>query len=52
MNANRSLDEEFVLPEGEWDILVSPEKAGTKTLGTLRTSVIVKPSSGYVLKKR
>lgn len=52
MNADRSMDEEFILPDGEWDILVSPEKAGTKTLGTLKTNLIVKPSSGYVLKKR
>jgi pullulanase len=52
MNANRSLDEEFILPDGEWDILVNPEEAGIKTLGTVKTKLIVKPSSGYVLKKR
>lgn len=52
MNANRTMDEEFVLPDGEWNILVSPVEAGTKTLGTVKTNLIVKPSSGYVLKKR
>lgn len=52
MNANRTMDEEFILPEGEWAILVNPDKSGIKSLGTIKTNVIVKPSTGYVLKKR
>lgn len=52
MNAHMKNNEEFNLPDGEWDILVSPDKAGTKSLGTIKSNVIVKPSSGYVLKKR
>lgn len=52
MNANRTMDEEFILPDGEWDILVNPDKAGIKSLGKIKTNVIVKPSTGYVLKKR
>jgi pullulanase/glycogen debranching enzyme len=52
MNANPDIDEEFLLPEGEWEVLVNPDKAGIKSLSKLSERIIVEPSSGYVLKKR
>jgi pullulanase/glycogen debranching enzyme len=52
MNANNKMDEEFILPEGEWEILVNPDKAGTKGLGSAKGRIIVEKSSGYVLKKK
>ncbi len=52
MNANPKLSEEFILPEGKWDVLVNPDKAGIKSLSLIIDKLVVKPSTGYVLKKR
>ncbi len=51
-NAHSDSDEEFLLPKGEWDVLVSPEKAGTDSQGSVVSEIEVKPSSGYVLRKK
>lgn len=51
MNANRTMDEEFILPDGEWEILVNPDKAGIIPLGSIKEKIIVGSSTGYVLKK-
>jgi len=50
LNANPKVKEEFILPDGEWDILVNPATAGIESLGTLREQIVIEPSSGYVLK--
>lgn len=50
-NANMDKQEEFILPEGEWKILVNPEKAGIESLGKVSGKIDVQPSSGFVLKK-
>ena len=52
MNANPKMDEEFILPDGDWDVLVNPDKSGIKSLGTVKSKLVVKPSAGYILKKK
>lgn len=52
MNANPKLKEEFILPDGEWDILVNPDKAGIEPLNKIKDKITVSPSTGYVLKKK
>ncbi len=39
----------FDLPEGEWDILVNPEKAGVVSLGRIEETITLQPKDGYVL---
>lgn len=51
-NAHPDSEEEFHLPKGEWEVLVSPEKAGTDSQGSVVSEIEVQPSSGYVLKKK
>jgi pullulanase/glycogen debranching enzyme len=50
-NADQKTDEIFNLPEGKWDILVNPEKAGVEKIDEAVGKIIVKPVSGYVLRK-
>jgi len=50
-NAAQKIDEEFKLPEGNWDILVDPSKAGIEKLGGASGKILVKPVGGYVLRK-
>ncbi len=52
LNANPKLKEEFILPEGEWNILVNPAAAGIENMGTVRKRLVIEPSSGYVLKMK
>ncbi len=42
----------FELPEGRWNVLVNPDKAGIKSLEVLEGKITVEPSSGYVLQKK
>lgn len=51
-NANPSMKEEFVLPAGEWDILVNENSSGTKSLGKAKKKITLNPSTGFVLKKK
>lgn len=51
-NADPSNGIDFNLPEGDWDILVNPDKAGINSLGTVKEKITVQPSSGFVLKKK
>ena len=51
-NAAQKTDEEFKLPEGNWDILVNPLYAGITKLGDAVEKIVVKPVSGFVLRKR
>ena len=50
LNANPKMKEEFILPEGEWNILVNPAVAGIEKMGTVKKRLVIEPSSGYVLK--
>lgn len=52
LNANPKMDEKFILPKGEWSVIVNPDKAGTQSLSKVKGKIIVEPSSGYVLKKK
>lgn len=51
-NANPSMKEEFVLPAGDWEILVNENFAGTKSLGKATKKITLNPSTGCVLKKK
>lgn len=51
-NANPDKNEEFILPSGEWDILADENAAGVAPLGTAKKKIILKPSTGCVLKKK
>jgi pullulanase/glycogen debranching enzyme len=51
-NANTGMSEKFLLPAGEWDILVDGENAGIESLGTVSAKIILDPSTGNVLRKR
>ena len=52
LNANIKIGEEFLLPEGEWNVLVNSENAGSESLGTIISKVNLDPSTGIVLKKK
>jgi len=52
LNANPKMKEEFILPEGEWNILVNPAIAGIESIGTVREQIVIESSSGYVLKMK
>ncbi len=52
LNANPKLKEEFILPEGEWNILVNPAVAGIEILGTVKKRLVIEASSGYVLQMK
>ena len=52
INANTDKPQEFTLPSGQWDVLVSPLKAGTEPHGKVTSSIEVDKSSGYILKKK
>lgn len=51
LNANPKKDEEFILPDGEWDILVDSKHAGTVPKELISGKITLKPSTGCVLKK-
>ena len=44
-------NKEVSLPEGNWDIYVNAQKAGTEVLGTATGKVSVEPLSGMILVK-
>ncbi len=51
MNANRDNGKEVNLPEGEWGILASPEKAGVKVSSIVSDKISAPRSSGFILMK-
>ncbi len=51
LNANREKPESFILPEGDWEVLVNQNEAGIKPLTEVSTKVELQPSTGMVLKK-
>ncbi|MFA4923306.1 MAG: pullulanase, partial [Ignavibacteriaceae bacterium] len=50
MNADPNANKEVILPEGNWEILVNPEFAGTKKLDVVSGKLVVPSTAGYVLK--
>src|SRR5690554_1005652 len=51
LNANPLKNEEFHLPEGEWNVLVNKNNAGIKIINTVSEKIIINSSTGMVLKK-
>ncbi len=51
-NADNRKEHKFVLPEGEFDILVNDKNAGINSLGNTKLEVLLKPVTGMVLKKK
>ena len=51
-NAENESEVRCDLPDGEWDILVNPEKAGIASLGIIMKTITLQPKDGYVLIKR
>jgi len=43
-------NEEFILPDGNWQILADAKKAGTSSLGDVANKIVLEPSTGCVLK--
>lgn len=52
MNANPQMVQLINLPKGEWEILVDPNKAGTKPITVVKNKIKIEPTSGFVLKKK
>ena len=50
-NANTKSNRVFFLPEGEWNMLVTPDYAGTQSRGAVSSKISLDPSTGCVLKK-
>jgi pullulanase/glycogen debranching enzyme len=51
-NANPDKEQEFTLPDGKWNVLVSPIKAGIESQGEVSSNIEVEKSAGYVLKRK
>ncbi|MHB1687488.1 MAG: alpha-amylase family glycosyl hydrolase [Ignavibacteriaceae bacterium] len=51
-NSNHNKDEEFILPEGKWEVYVNPETAGASSLGEVSGKIVLQPTTGFVLKKK
>ncbi len=49
-NADRNKEENFDLPEGNWEILVNQDKAGIEPLGIISGNIEISSSTGMVLK--
>ncbi len=52
LNSDFKKDQKFTLPEGEWNVLVNPSVAGIESKETVKENITVKPSTGFVLKKK
>jgi pullulanase/glycogen debranching enzyme len=50
-NADRNIKTEFILPEGEWEVLVDENNAGIENLGVVKGSYKLNTSTGAVLRK-
>ena len=51
LNADNHQSIDFNLPEGNWNITVSPEKSGVKTIKAAAKKITAGPKEGFVLKK-
>ncbi len=52
MNADPVKPEEFILPEGEWSVIVNKNSAGIDELSVVSSKLIIEPASGIVLIKK
>lgn len=50
-NANTKLQQEFILPEGEWQVFADENQAGVQPMRTVQQKVTINYSSGMILKK-
>ena len=51
MNADRKKSEEFILPDGNWSVIVNGNSAGTSEIEVVNSKLNVEPTTGYVLVK-
>lgn len=51
LNANQIKEQNFLLPDGNWEILVNPEIAQDTGISKINNSHTVEPVSGFILKK-
>jgi pullulanase len=52
MNASIIDEQEFELPSGKWSIIADGNKAGIEELKEVKKKIILKPSEGYILRKK
>ncbi|MDA3860716.1 MAG: alpha-amylase family glycosyl hydrolase [Melioribacteraceae bacterium] len=52
MNADQNLSDNLTLPEGNWEVLVNGENAGTSVLSTVSGEIEIPAVSGFVLRKK
>lgn len=52
MNADQNSTDNFALPEGDWEVLVNNEKAGTDALSTVSGDVKIPAVGGLVLRRK
>ncbi|MBN1300589.1 MAG: pullulanase [Melioribacteraceae bacterium] len=50
-NANQEKEREFILPKGDWSVLVNADSAGIKPISYVNDKIILEPVTGMVLKK-
>jgi len=49
LNADPTLKANFDLPKGEWEKIITPQKAGTVSQGIINKYLTVSPRAGYVM---
>ena len=52
MNSSNQNEEQFVPPDGEWEIFVNNEKAGTDVLSIVSGQIKIPTTSGLILKRK
>jgi len=52
MNADQNLMDKFTLPEGNWEVLVNSDKAGSTVLTTVTGDLDIPAVSGFVLRRK
>ena len=52
LNADPKSEFEYDLPEGEWDVVVDENSAGTTSLKTVNGKILINSSTGTILKKK
>jgi len=52
MNSSKQNEEQFLLPDGEWEIFVNNEKAGIDVLSTVSGQIKIPTTSGLILKRK
>lgn len=51
LNADTTLTAHFDLPNGDWNIIADPIRAGIKNIGSVSKTLSVPPTSGFILVK-